>query len=188
MQTVTSKQPRHEHAVQFYENDKYLIHTIKRFILDADAIIIIARSEHKKEIEKGLKIRGLSPHKAKSSYVFLDATKTLSKFMVEGLPHPRLFAESVGALVTQMTKDHNHIRAFGEMVALLWEESNAAGAIMLEELWNDLQNQHGFSLLCAYPIKSFKDQTNTVRFSYMCKCHSKVLPTETFLSSVLKTK
>lgn len=39
----------------------------------------------------------------------------------------------------------------GEMVATCGAEGNAAAAIALEDLWNDLGHSHDFSLFCALP-------------------------------------
>jgi len=44
------------------------------------------------------------------------------------------------------------VRAFGEMVAVLWERDQREAAIELEELWNELLGHHPFSLMCGYPL------------------------------------
>jgi hypothetical protein len=175
-----------EHLVQFYENNEELIETIKEFISTGDAIILIAKKSRKKAIEKNLHIQGLSLEKATKQrhYIFIDAEEMLSKFMVDSLPHPKLFQKTVGALVERVTKSHTNIRAFGEMVSVLWDEGNTPGAIMLEELWNDLQKEYKFSLLCAYPSYTL-ESTRTQHVSYMCSCHSAVLSPKKLLNTPL---
>jgi hypothetical protein len=44
------------------------------------------------------------------------------------------------------------MRAFGEMVGLLWASGEYSAAIKLEEYWNRCLQQFNASLLCAYPI------------------------------------
>lgn len=61
----------------------------------------------------------------------------------------------IGNVIASVTDGRSRVRAFGEMVALLWAEGNHGGAIRLEELWNDLQNSHSFALFCAYPMNGF---------------------------------
>ena len=81
--------------------------------------------------------------------------------------------------VPLLERDGRRVRAFGEMVALLWAQGNQAGAIRLEELWNDLARTHLFSLLCGYPMNAFSRQNDVPPFSEVCTCHSRVLPAET---------
>lgn len=55
------------------------------------------------------------------------------------------------------------VRAYGEMVALLWDEGNATGALRLEELWDELQRETEFSLLCAYPEDALGGEADCAR-------------------------
>jgi hypothetical protein len=69
------------------------------------------------------------------------------------------------------------VSIFGEMVALLCEADNAAGAIALEELWNELADRYSFSLFCAYPIELFGAGSVGTVFS-ICEQHALCLPAE----------
>ena len=57
-------------------------------------------------------------------------------------------------MVAQAAQNGRRVRAFGEMVALLWSEGNQAAAIRLEELWNELALSQTFCLFCAYSMDS----------------------------------
>ncbi len=70
------------------------------------------------------------------------------------------------------------VAAFGEMVALLWNEGKADAAIRLEQLWNDLANSHAFTLRCAYSMNDFPRGDHRESFSKICECHSDVIPAE----------
>jgi len=48
------------------------------------------------------------------------------------------------------------IRAFGEMVDVLWSDGRKRAAIALEELWNDLARTRSFALLCGYHLDIFE--------------------------------
>src|SRR3712207_8193234 len=50
----------------------------------------------------------------------------------------------------------------------------------LEALWNSMSEEHGFALLCAYPIASFGDATLAEQFRHVCNAHSETLAAETF--------
>jgi signal transduction histidine kinase len=114
-------------------------------------------------------------------YVSLDAAETLSKFMVDGTPEPGRFHEFMGRVIAGVTDGRSRVRAFGELVALLWAEGNHAAAIRLEELWNDLQKAHSFSLVCAYPMNGLGGERFIEPTGSVCKVHSRVIPAESYV-------
>ncbi|HXS67878.1 MAG TPA: PAS domain S-box protein, partial [Candidatus Polarisedimenticolia bacterium] len=75
------------------------------------------------------------------------------------------------------------LRAFGEMVALLWAEGKGEAALQLEQLWNQLSRQYSFSLFCAYPMQGFGLASHSDAFDHICQAHSHVLPTENSIQS-----
>jgi PAS domain S-box-containing protein len=113
-------------------------------------------------------------------YIALDAAETLSRFMIDGWPDEGRFAAVIGSVIRQAAPDGRRVRAFGEMVSLLWAEGRHEAAIRLEELWNDLAAAHSFSLLCAYPMAGFDDHEHGSSFLHICNAHSEVRPAESF--------
>jgi hypothetical protein len=66
------------------------------------------------------------------------------------------------------------VRAFGEMVALLWAQGHCGATVRLEYLWSRFCDQQGFSLLCAYPKSGFtSDAADSIR--QICDAHSHVV-------------
>jgi len=94
-------------------------------------------------------------------YVPLDAAETLSKFMVDGWPSELRFNTVIEDLIERVAArgQRRLVRVVGEMVALLWNEGNARGAVRLEDFWNNLAKKIPFTLLCAYPLKTFSRET-----------------------------
>jgi len=72
------------------------------------------------------------------------------------------------------------LRAYGEMVDVLWRDGNSRAAIRLEELWNEAGKEHSFSLLCAYRMGNFYKEGDAARFLEVCRNHTHVIPTESF--------
>src|SRR6185369_562599 len=72
------------------------------------------------------------------------------------------------------------VRAFGEMVALLWADGRREAALELEALWNELGANLSFSLLCAYPISAFDTYADHAPFLEVCGSHVRALPTERY--------
>ena len=170
-----------EHVVQVYENDQVFIDTLAGFvgsgINEGDSIIIIATQSHISDLDAKLKSFGIHVDALKSDdkYVTLDARETLERFMIDGWPDARLFYQTISAIIERVQKKNkSKIRAFGEMVALLWADGHSGATVQLEHLWNEFMAAHSFSLFCAYPRSGFtKDPL--VSINEICRCHSKLI-------------
>ena len=177
-----------DHFVQFYEADGFLLNSLSGFIGKAiksgDGAIVVATEAHRHGLDELLQANGLdvATARARGGYVSLDAADTLAKFMVDGAPDPRRFNEIVGSVIAGVTDGRSRTSAFGEMVALLWAEGNFTAAIRLEELWNELQKLHSFSLFCAYPMNELGGERFVEPHSSVCSVHSRVIPAESYAS------
>lgn len=179
-----------EHFVQFYESDDFLTDSVSQFVAAAlshdNASIVIATAEHRNAIQRKLAVRGMDLSEAIESgrYIVLDAGEALSKFMVNGSPDPQCFAETLGETIAKLADGGRRVHAFGEMVALLWADGNREAAVRLEELWNALGKIHRFALFCAYPLDGFANGSDALPFDAICKCHSRVVPSESYAAVV----
>ena len=72
------------------------------------------------------------------------------------------------------------VRAYGEMVDVLWKDGQTLAALRLEELWNDLADRHSFSLLCGYTMGHFYKEAHGDDFHEICRRHREVILTEPF--------
>jgi hypothetical protein len=153
----------HFHAVQFYQDDNSLIAIAARFLADgfkqSQPGIVIATPEHAVAIEESLATYQLDVKRMKQlgDLVVLDARQVLDTIMVDGMPHAPLFKHVVGTTFTEAARIHPErtIRAYGEMVNVLWKDGLTAAAIRLETLWNELAKSYDFKLLCGYAMGNF---------------------------------
>jgi signal transduction histidine kinase len=171
----------HQHLVQFYDQDDFLLDEVSGFLstgLEAGhAGIVIATPQHR----DGLKQRLNGFARDGDGYIALDADTMLSRFMIDGWPDERLFEEALGNVIREAARNGTRqVRAFGEMVSLLWAEGKHKAACRLEEMWNDLAASHSFSLLCAYPMGGFHAEEHGDSFLHICNAHSQVRPAESF--------
>jgi hypothetical protein len=171
-----------DHFVEFYEDDNTLVDSVTRFIslgLSQDeAAIVIAEPSHLQAFEAKIGRRiDLRAARENGSYVALDAAETLSLFMRDGGPIKERFDRALQDVVDQM--QGKKIRAFGEMVALLWSEGNVGAALALEDIWNDFLVRNSLRLFCAYPSSVFGG-LNKASLEAVCDRHSHILipPTE----------
>ena len=153
----------HFHAVRFYDGPDALCKIVGEFLgeglAQGEPTVVIATPDHTARIEECLRQRAFDVASLKrlGELVTLDAHETLGLFMVDGMPNAALFQEAVGEQITQLRRGRgaSPVRAYGEMVDVLWRDGLEAAAIRLEMLWNQLAKTHEFSLLCGYSMGNF---------------------------------
>jgi hypothetical protein len=169
-----------EHVVQIYENDEVFLDLLTGFvtggIIANECVIVIATNSHLKGLEKCLSNLNynVSDLISETRYVPLDAEQTLSKFMINGWPDENLFNQMVSEVIEKAKKNGRKVRAFGEMVAILWAKGHVGATVRLEQLWNKFCEQEAFCLFCAYPQNGFtSDASESVM--HICGAHSKMI-------------
>ena len=153
----------HFHAVQFYRDDATLCGIVAGFLAEGFALdqpaLVIATPEHRASLTTELATRGIDVDALAriGDLLLLDARETLAMFMRDGMPHAGAFTHIAGHAIRQVCRGRTTctVRAYGEMVNVLWKDGLEAAAIRLETLWNELANTHDFKLLCAYSMGNF---------------------------------
>ena len=112
---------------------------------------------------------------ADGTYVALDAHEMLQRLLVDGEPDAGRFDDSIGTLVRAAAATGRPVCAYGEMVALLWDEGRVNAAIKLEELWNELSARTPFSLFCSYPSTAVTSEDHAGLVSRVCCLHTAVI-------------
>jgi hypothetical protein len=167
------------HAVRFYEDDNSLCRIVSNFILEGLALdqpaLVVATAPHAAGILNNLRAasKDVDALQRDGHLMVLDARETLSGFMVNGSPDPDFFNANASRSLTELARGRQTtIRAYGEMVDVLWKDGMSSAAIRLEMLWNRLANTHDFSLLCGYAMGNFyKDAT----IEDVCRHHTHVV-------------
>ncbi len=152
-----------EHAVQVYSGVDELAGSVGAFVdagLDAGApAVVIATPPHWERIAAELETRGRDVPSLRSdgTLVYRDADEALASVMAGDLPDVQRFEQLAGSLIDEVSarSPGRNVRAFGEMVDLLWRRGRHAAALALEALWDDLALTHRFCLLCGYQLDVF---------------------------------
>jgi hypothetical protein len=161
---------RQTHAVRFYENRESLARIVGRFLGEGFVVglpaIVIATPEHRDAIRQVLTGHyfDLDRLSAADDLIMVDAAAVLSQIMRDGMPDPIRFNDTMTPLIEKACRGRRDcvIRAYGEMVDVLWKAGETAAAIRLEMLWNQLAQTHSFALLCGYSMGHFyKDAGQT---------------------------
>lgn len=140
------------HGVQFAQGPAELVDRLAAFVveglLDGDVCLVIGTPSTRAGLRHRLALCGLA---GSDRVVEVDAATQLERLLREGRPDPALFTREIGTAVRARLQTGRGFRGFGEMVGLLYERGDLAGALELEQLWDGLQRELGFPLLCAYP-------------------------------------
>ena len=172
------------HAVQFYQNESYLREVAVHFLADGlrsgQPALAVATSEHRLMFERGLRDQGfdVAALSASGALVLLDARRVLAQIMVGDSPDPDRFRDVIGRLLHRLGGRRRVVRAYGEMVDVIWRDGNPPAALRLEQLWNVLAARYHFALLCGYSIDNFMNAEHATLFEDVCGEHHHVVPTE----------
>jgi signal transduction histidine kinase len=178
-----------QHSVQLYEKEDFLYDTVSGFIADGlsagQPVLCIATQVHREAFAARLKVKGLDVdhYERSQQLVFVDVRQMLAAIMKGRLPDEQLCNTHLGSLIERTTRDSRRrapLRAYGEIVDVLWQDGNPRGAIRLEELWNALAATHAFSLLCAYAMTNFHNEAHAQQFDAVCRMHTHVIPAESY--------
>ena len=160
MVTTLGRSATGEHALHLYEDEVTLATTVAHFLTpafaDDHAIIAIATRPHLAAAEQRLRTTGHDVDAARRSgrYVPLDAERIVPRLMHNGLPSVEAFDAVIGANVRRLAQRYGQVRAFGEIVQLLWRDGKPAAALRLEDLWNELLDAAPVSLICGYRVRT----------------------------------
>jgi MEDS: MEthanogen/methylotroph, DcmR Sensory domain len=175
----------HRHMVQFYEDDGVLARNVGNYLAEGltrgERAVVVATPAHTRAFTGELARHGLDASELvhEDRLIYCGARETLARFMIDGNPDPELFDRSVGSLIRELrAKGAGRMRAYGEMVDLLWNAGQSAAASRLEQLWNGLLGRHQFSLLCAYQIDVFGKEFQAGILDDMLRAHSHLFSAE----------
>jgi len=177
---------RAAHAVQFYDaDDGVLIANVSRYLADGYAagasLCMLATEPRRVSLFGALEGLGIDTARATDDgrLVGLDAEETLRSFMVDGLPDASRFEDTCGARTRALLEQAGSggLRAYGEMVDLLWRDGKTAAAVRLEQLWDELSARvGGFALFCSYGVDIFGEGFDPQAIEGVLCTHKSVVP------------
>jgi hypothetical protein len=176
------------HLVQLYQADEQaLTRNVSQYLWEGykrgDGLLVIAGAQHTEAFRGQLEVLGADTDAAirDGSLAFFDAQETLSQFMIFGQPSWERFESVIRSAMGQIKrKDHRAgLRAYGEMVGILWQARQFSSAIQLEQFWNKLLTRSSFNLFCAYAIDVFGDEFQVSALDALLCAHTHLVPAET---------
>jgi MEDS: MEthanogen/methylotroph, DcmR Sensory domain len=169
------------HVVQFYGHEEELADRVAGYLLGAlqhDGVaVVIATAAHRRAFEGRLTRAGvdLAAAARAGTYRTLDAGDTVRALTTGGQLDRGAFDHVIGRLIADAGQGERPVRAYGEMVALLWDAGLVNDAVQLEEMWGSLVLSHSFSLFCSYPARSVTGDGHLEAFAQVCRLHGSVV-------------
>jgi MEDS: MEthanogen/methylotroph, DcmR Sensory domain len=162
-----------EHLVHLYQETHFLADAVADYLGEGlragDAAIIIATPCHRAAFLERLDAAD-AIHEGRLK--LLDAQQTLERLMTDGMPQWRPFREIVGALVGELCARYPRVRAYGEMMDVLWQLGRRDAALRLESYWSELGKLHPFSLFCAFRMDPLDSRAYGGPLESVCNAHS----------------
>ena len=169
---------QHDHLVQVYTDTEFLVDAVAEYLAtglrSGEGAIVIARPENRKRFLSALAARGVSS--GADAVRWLDAEEMLGTFMAGGMPQWTAFHAACGGAIAELRLQYPTVRAYGEMVDILWQRGERTAALRLEDFWNELGKLQTFSLLCAYHMDPLAAETYGGALQAICRCHSHLIP------------
>ncbi len=174
---------RHLHAVRFYHDDASLCRVVASFLREGLAFgqpaVVVATPAHARGIVAELRAHGtdVAAHLESENLALLDARRTLASFMIEGSPDPERFSAAVSAMLERVRHGRRglEVRAYGEMVDVLWKRGRDAAALQLELLWNRLARTTELALMCGYATAGFRSENSVLD---ICRQHTHLVDSD----------
>lgn len=172
-----------QHLLQVYDNESVFIATLEGFIKSGfeagDSVVVIATAEHLQTLRYRLTFLRYDLDKliSEKSYIPLDANEALGEFMRGDWPEESLFRRFVTATINEASEGGRNVRAFGEMVAVLWTQGKSGATVRLEHLWEKYLHEEPINLFCAYPKSGFTQDAH-VSLQEICASHSLIISGE----------
>jgi len=126
-----------DHVVQIYEDHDCFLSTLEEFIVSGlladEGVVIIATDVHLRALRERLQKRGLSADvlAGADQYFQIEARLALDEFMVNNWPDEGLFEAWINSIIKRAKRNRKKVRAFGEMVALLWADGKNGATVQL---------------------------------------------------------
>lgn len=184
---VLERPPAGGHFVQLYEADEAALtknvgHYIWEGLRRGEGVLVIVTLEHRDLFLEHLTRLGANVSELLSNgqLVVCDARHTLAQFMIDGQPDWERFEKVIRGAIRAVRPQEGvqGLRAYGEMVGVLWNARQFAAAIRLEQLWNRLLEHSAFSLYCAYAVDVFGREFAIANLDGVLCTHTHLVPAQ----------
>jgi MEDS: MEthanogen/methylotroph, DcmR Sensory domain len=171
------------HRLHLFDTPETLGHTVAAFLVDGyeagEHLVIIAKPRHRDAVLSSLRTMGCFPETGDGAQrlVVFDAAEVLRHITRNGIIDATLFRKTINPLLQSLSETARP-RIYGEAVELLAEMDDMAGALKLEQLWNELAKELPLTLMCGYSSAHFTGECGQRALRGICEAHTQSLATD----------
>ena len=178
----------HDHIVQLYQDHDFLNSAVCRYIgaglANGDRIILFPTLTHWNAFRQRLETEGVNVQAARErgQLTVVDAHELLPRFMRDAMPDPNVFNAVIGDVFRQACAggSYEKLRAWGELVNILWERGDVAASMNLEDLFDQLNQKIGIAMFCSYVMDNFNGDVHAHMLPRLGTNHSHLIPVEDY--------
>ena len=177
------------HLVQFHApaDESALIKNVGFYLAEGlkrgEGAVVIATASHRERFTAELDRLGARSEAAilENRLFLVDAQETAPRLMVNGRPDWDRFEAVLSSIIGHVlpAKDSAGLRAYGEIVSVLWNARQFAAAIRLEQFWNKLLAHSSFKLYCSYQIDVMDKNFEADALDGVLSTHTHLMPSAT---------
>jgi hypothetical protein len=139
---------------------------------------------HWKAISPRLEAEGVDVDAARErgQLTVVDADGFLPRFMRDAMPDSPVFLGLAADVIGQARDGGRYprVRWWGEMVDVLWERGDVAASMQLEDLFDQLANEHDIAIFCSFLMDNFDGEVHARMLPRLGTNHSHLIPVEDY--------
>jgi hypothetical protein len=177
-----------DHIVQLYQDQEFLNGAVCRYIgagvANGEGIMLFSTPTHWNAFRPRLEAEGVDVRAAqeRGQLTVFDADELLSRFMRGAMPDPPTFKAVLGDIIGQARAggSYQNLRAWGEMVNVLWERGDVAASMDLEDLFDQLNKVVDIVMFCSFLMDNFNGDVHEAMLPRLGTNHSHLIPVEDY--------
>jgi hypothetical protein len=177
-----------DHIVQLYQDQDFLSSAVCRFVgtglANGEGIMLFPTLTHWNAFRPRLEAEGVDVHAAqeRGQLTVVDANELLPRVMRDAMPDPTIFRGVFGDIFRQARArgSYQKVRAWGELVDVLWERGDVAASMNLEDLFDQLNKKIGIAMFCSYLMDNFNGDIHAHMLPRLGTNHSHLIPVEDY--------
>jgi MEDS: MEthanogen/methylotroph, DcmR Sensory domain len=186
-QVVTDAAPG-DHIVQLYQDQEFLNRAVCRYaragLANGEGVMLFPTISHWNAFRPRLEAEGVDVQAAqeRGQLTVVDADEILPRLMRGAMPDPPVFRRVFAEVVAQAHAggSYQKVRAWGEMVNLLWERGDVAASMNLEDLFDQLNKIVDIVMFCSFLMDNFDGDVHEHMLPRLGTNHSHLIPVEDY--------
>ncbi len=165
-----------EHSVLFFEEHAEMLRRVVSFVRDGlrnrDFVCLALRPQTRKSVSDALPVGLLADAESEGRLLLLDPYASLDLLISGGEVDAVAFETHVADTLRGAKERFGEVRAYGEIVNILWSRGDVTAALNFERAWSELHEEFAFAALCAYPLSRAPESSG--HFAALCELHTAV--------------